>query len=774
MSERIYFVYVNESKQSGQRRATELVISALAHSPEVVVERVPLPSLDRQKGRLLAAIGLLFHTLSVWVGFVCKFIRLPGRVHINLSQSYAGFLREGVVLLLAWALRSPDLVVSLHGSWFLRWSPGSLKATIFRFLLNRARVVTVLGPDQKDYVRDILGVCVEVTVVDNTCDTPALDEAAITRKHQVSGIPTILFLSHLIDTKGFPEYLEALVIYSKKREAVPIRAVLCGSIVIPAFRTRFSSVAEASCFIEDRINIINNSGVVSIVWLRGAEGKEKEILLRDSQIFVFPSRIEAQPLVILEAMASGCAILATSVGQIPRMIGDRGGLLIRASTPDCIAAHLFDLVMNEELRISLAVNASRRFSELFSRERHDDNWLCLFRGKTLLAPARETQRQRLWFIVAAAKGFSGQAMATKIVMGGVNKSRWQVDLIDSPALDRTKDTFGDYWIAVFDTIEYLFNSVLAAISSDPVVHLNLGQSKIGLLRDGASLLLIMGVRKQKKAVISLHGNNFLRWTPNSFERRIFSLLCAHAKIVTVLSERQKETIESWQSTPARVQTVENCCEVDWMSEDSITSKHQTASTINVLFLSSLIESKGYCEFLLATLELASRSRMKFEVVMCGLVTKSDWSDRFSNQADAEAWINEKMIAINHSKNVSVTWIRGASGSEKWKLYNNAHIFILPTYYPTEAQPLVLIEAMAFGCAIITTRQGEIPAMFADKSVSLHDTADYKKIAADVERLAGNLELRRSLALRASQAGRSRFSYLHHLRAWENIFEEISQ
>ncbi|MBU1567461.1 MAG: glycosyltransferase family 4 protein [Proteobacteria bacterium] len=58
--------------------------------------------------------------------------------------------------------------------------------------------------------------------------------------------------------------------------------------------------------------------------------------------FVLPSRFEAFPLTILEAMASGCAVIATRVGGIPEMIGveDKAGLLFSVGDTEALKAHL--------------------------------------------------------------------------------------------------------------------------------------------------------------------------------------------------------------------------------------------------------------------------------------------------------------------------------------------------------------------------------------------------------------------------------------------------
>src|SRR5690606_7257386 len=49
-----------------------------------------------------------------------------------------------------------------------------------------------------------------------------------------------------------------------------------------------------------------------------------------------------------------------------------------------------------------------------------------------------------------------------------------------------------------------------------------------------------------------------------------------------------------------------------------------------------------------------------------------------------------------------------SGDQKNQLLRQADLFCFPTYYQNENQPVNLIEAMAFGLPILTTRWRSIP------------------------------------------------------------------
>ena len=51
------------------------------------------------------------------------------------------------------------------------------------------------------------------------------------------------------------------------------------------------------------------------------------------------------------------------------------------------------------------------------------------------------------------------------------------------------------------------------------------------------------------------------------------------------------------------------------------------------------------------------------------------------------------------------WLGPINGSLKWEFYEGLDVFVFPTKYEHEAQPIVLFEALACGCALITTPRG---------------------------------------------------------------------
>jgi glycosyltransferase involved in cell wall biosynthesis len=78
-------------------------------------------------------------------------------------------------------------------------------------------------------------------------------------------------------------------------------------------------------------------------------------------LFVLPSLTEGMPISILEAMAMGLPIVATTVGGIPELVRDGvEGLLVPAGEPGALAKALRELITSAARRTQIADNARRR------------------------------------------------------------------------------------------------------------------------------------------------------------------------------------------------------------------------------------------------------------------------------------------------------------------------------------------------------------------------------------------------------------------------------
>ena len=378
----IYFCYADPAGFSGQKAATELVIKGLAQRGWTC-RRLPQPVLDRDHDGRFARVHYLLGVIKAWIRTFRLLGAHGGWLNVNLGQTRAAFLRDAVPLLLGRAgVGRARMIISLHGSVFMQWTDPSLETRVFRFLLRQAGTVTVLGERQRARLVALGLPENRVVVVVNSCDLEPLPAAAVAAKYPPAADPDrpvrCLYLSTLYDTKGFPEYLEALHRLSTL-DGPRIEAVLCGRLGASEFASRFHDLPKAEAWIEQQIAEINRSPRVRARWIKGAVGADKAALYREAELFVLPTRyaVEAQPLVLLEAMASGCAIITTRAGEIPTILDDHSAMFLATATTDALAPALQTLVADAAARGRLACAAHARFMERYQLERHLDQWEAL-------------------------------------------------------------------------------------------------------------------------------------------------------------------------------------------------------------------------------------------------------------------------------------------------------------------------------------------------------------------------------------------------------------
>jgi glycosyltransferase involved in cell wall biosynthesis len=102
--------------------------------------------------------------------------------------------------------------------------------------------------------------------------------------------------------------------------------------------------------------------------------------LLSSSIAVLPSRAEALPMFLLEAMAAGCAVVCTNVGAVPSVVGDAAGLVVRAGDPRALSLALTSLITSPELRGRLALAARDRVRDHYAERGMTRRWKEIYSG----------------------------------------------------------------------------------------------------------------------------------------------------------------------------------------------------------------------------------------------------------------------------------------------------------------------------------------------------------------------------------------------------------
>jgi glycosyltransferase involved in cell wall biosynthesis len=119
--------------------------------------------------------------------------------------------------------------------------------------------------------------------------------------------------------------------------------------------------------LRSRLEQIALSGTLPVTfhgWLDRQTERWSQIFGRAS-ILVVPSISENFPIVLIEGMSAGCAILATDVGGNREVLGD-AGIVVPLHDPSSSRAQLARLLDDDDLRHNLGQRARRRLCERFS------------------------------------------------------------------------------------------------------------------------------------------------------------------------------------------------------------------------------------------------------------------------------------------------------------------------------------------------------------------------------------------------------------------------
>ena len=143
----------------------------------------------------------------------------------------------------------------------------------------------------------------------------------------------LTFLGHIVEKKGIFDLLK--VVKELINNGFYVKLMIGGIGDIRRLNVELNQLS-----ISDNVKFIG--------WI---SDKDRDALLRQTDIFVLPSYAEAMPMSILEAMAYAVPVVSTFVGGIPELVLDgKTGFLVRPGDLDDMYRKITNLIEDGDLR----------------------------------------------------------------------------------------------------------------------------------------------------------------------------------------------------------------------------------------------------------------------------------------------------------------------------------------------------------------------------------------------------------------------------------------
>lgn len=299
-----------------------------------------------------------FRALALFVRALMLLVKLndvqKNMFVVHLSQG-GSFIREGFLLLLAQA-RGFGTVAHIHGSRFVDFA--GRHPWLVKKILSVATKVVVLSDATRDVIVQIVPPS-RVELVPN-----AVPEGQVQPKERL-----IVFGGAVSRRKGVDVLIEA---WRKAGVGSGWQLVIAGPIADPGLIP--GNLPDAKF-----LGAITHDALMD--------------LLEQSSIAVLPSRDEAMPMFILEALARDNCMISTRVGGIPAVLAHGRGLLVDVGDTDQLAAALKKVISDDVFRERTTQAGRAGFDDAFSAKaifpRIENIWL-----DVLMNPSTTTETLR--------------------------------------------------------------------------------------------------------------------------------------------------------------------------------------------------------------------------------------------------------------------------------------------------------------------------------------------------------------------------------------------
>lgn len=304
---------------------------------------------------------------------------------------------------------------------------------------------------------------------------------------------------------------------------------------------------------------------------------------------------------------------------------------------------------------------------------------------------------------------------------------------------------------------YLFLVYWKGLFSARSVYITISISRPGFIRDA---LMIWSARLfRTRVILHLKGGGYLSFYNESHVllKACIRKTFATADTIIVLGDLLRDQFKFVPGITTKLRVVPNGLPKDLAVNRQRPKSLDDSAELRLLYLSNLIPAKGYIDLLEACAILQERG-LPIICDFCGAIVNTVNDEGIEN-SEEWFWAIVKQLGIKEI----VRYHGTVQGKAKERFLQNAHLFVLPTYYSWEGQPISIIEALAFGTPVISTRYRGIPEEVRhDHNGFLVSPRCAQEIADAVERLWRDPDTYRQFSQNALMHFRENFTQDSHL------------
>lgn len=300
--------------------------------------------------KILKIVGIFFRTLMSFHRFK------PDLIYITLSPHGLAFYKDGLIALALKAMGG-KLVFHLHGKGVAKEANKSwLSKKIYRLVFNNVDIIHLSEKLFSD-LDDVRDKSTSITAVPN-----GIDEPIIVKPAYQNSIVTFVYLSNLIRAKGADILIRA--------------ASLISDDLSSRYQVKIIGKQSSAIYAEELNNLITPNLAHRVHIIGPKYGADKFVELGSSHIFVLPTKNDCFPLAILEAMATGLAVISTNEGAITEIV-DHGitGDILPDTSPEALAEAMTKHIKDRDYSIACAQHGKEKFLKLYTTQ-HFEHKLC--------------------------------------------------------------------------------------------------------------------------------------------------------------------------------------------------------------------------------------------------------------------------------------------------------------------------------------------------------------------------------------------------------------